>query len=83
MSRSYRHTPICGITCAKTDKPGKVKANRAFRAATRNTLSRSHDYDAVVMPAVREISNVWSFGKDGKQYLKNRRASWYAKAMRK
>jgi hypothetical protein len=83
MSRSYRHTPICGITTSKSDKPGKVLANRAFRAAERKTLGGSRDYDELVMPAVREISNVWSFPKDGKQYLKNRRASWYAKAMRK
>ena len=83
MARSYRHTPIISYTTAKSDKPGKVKANRAWRAASRKVLSNARDYDELVMPIAREVSNVWSFPKDGKHYANNRHASWYAKAMRK
>jgi hypothetical protein len=83
MDRSYRHTPIVSYTCAKSDKPGKVLANRAFRAAERHALSGCRDYDELIMPVVREVSSVWDFPKDGKHYMKNRLAPWYAKAMRK
>ena len=83
MSRSHRHTPITGITCSKSDKPGKVKANRALRASTRPVLGNCADYDDLAMPLLREVSSAWSFPKDGKQYMKNRHASWYRKCMRK
>ena len=82
MSRSYRHAPFMGITCAKSDKPGKVLANRALRAATREALICCNDFDDLICPAMREVSNVWSFPKDGKQRIKT---SWsdYRKYMRK
>jgi hypothetical protein len=83
MSRSYRHTPIIGNACGSSDKPGKQKANRAFRAGSRRKLRTATDVEALVMPALREISSVWSFPKDGKHYMKDHRAAWARKYMRK
>lgn len=88
MARSRRKTPICGITCKESDKPGKTKASRALRAAMRGELARSLHGDNlevldVTAPLPREVSNVYSFPKDGKQYLKDRQASWFEPCMRK
>ena len=82
MSRSYQHTPIFGMTTARSEKEDKRIANRILRAACRTALASCRDYDALVMPILREVSNVWSFDKDGKQRL---RASdpYFAKYMRK
>jgi len=66
MSRSTRHTPVIGNTCALSDKPGKVLANRALRRAVHSALVQ-HRYELI--PLLREVSNVWNFPKDGKQRL--------------
>ena len=67
MSRSRKKTPKTGITSAETEKSNKRNANRKFRRVTKNQL-KNGDSQFV---AIKEISNVWSFDKDGKQYLKN------------
>ena len=82
MARSYRHTPIIGITCAESEKKDKRIANRTLRAACRTALASCQDYDALVMPILREVSNVWSFDKDGKQRLRPG-TPHFAKYMRK
>lgn len=65
MSRSRRKHPFCGITTATTEKKDKRLANRKLRRAfSRLDLS---DPDNLVVPLLREVSNVWSFDKDGKQ----------------
>jgi major membrane immunogen (membrane-anchored lipoprotein) len=81
MSRSYRHSPFMGH-CSHSDKPGKILANRALRAATRQAFNDCRDFDHFIAPLLREVSNVWSFPKDGKGRIKK---SWadYAKYMRK
>jgi hypothetical protein len=62
MSGSYRKTPILGITTAASEKDDKVRANRRLRRAV-----RSIDLEAAeVLPDRREVSDVWSFAKDGK-----------------
>ena len=82
MSRSYRHTPVIGITCAESDKPGKIIANRTLRAHVRDALRTCVDFDGFLLPQLREVSNVWSFPKDGKQRL-NPMGKHFAKYMRK
>jgi len=68
MARSVRHSPFMGF-CSHSDKPGKILAHRSLRAAERQALSACRDWDALVMPILREVSNVWDFPKDGKQRL--------------
>ena len=81
MSRSHRHTPIIG-NCSHSDKPGKVLAHRALRAATRQALSACRDYDDLIAPVTREVSNVWDFPKDGKHRM-NPDGAYSRKYMRK
>lgn len=79
MARSYRHTPIMG-NCSHSDKPGKVKAHRSLRANVRMAFANCRDYDDLIVPILREVSNVWDFPKDGKHFFD---AVKYAKYMRK
>ena len=67
MSRSKIKTPILGFTTAKSDKVGKRQANRAFRRKTIMEVLRGEE----IISKFREISNVWSFPKDGKGYRIN------------
>lgn len=81
MARSYRHSPFMGF-CAHSDKPGKVIANRRLRARVRQAIVNCRDFDNLVVPVLREVSDVWDFPKDGKGRIKK---TWpdYAKYMRK
>lgn len=83
MSRSIRHTPIIGNAGGESDKPGKAQANRKLRVHTRLAIIACTDFEGLLVPVLREVSNVWDFPKDGKHYMKNRKASWYRKYMRK
>jgi len=81
MSRSYRHTPVIG-NCSHSDKPGKVNANRTLRTHVRQALRNCDDFDGLVLPLLREVSNVWSFPKDGKHRM-DPKGAYFAKYMRK
>lgn len=65
MSRSYRKTPICGITTAESEKQDKRLANRLFRRNARQLLKLGKEPPFTI----RVVSNVYSFEKDGKQYF--------------
>lgn len=62
MSRSYRHTPIFGITLAKSEKKDKRIANRCLRRTAKIALNR----DDEIIPTIRDVSDVYNFDKDGK-----------------
>lgn len=65
MSRSRKKTPIIGMTTTDTEKQDKRHANRKLRVAVRNALAGEEE----IMPELREVSDVWSFGKDGKRWV--------------
>lgn len=67
MSRSRRRTPVCGITTAASEKQDKVAAHRRERRQVHAVLGVEPARD--VLPHRRELSNVWTYAKDGKQYL--------------
>ncbi len=69
MSRSRRKTPIVGHTTAETEKTDKRLANRRYRRRVRQTLDGVDPAADVLIPHRNEVSNVWQFDKDGKQYL--------------
>jgi hypothetical protein len=75
MARSFRHTPIFGITTSQSEKRDKRLANRRLRRAVRLQVQRGSE----VLSLLREVSDVWCFDKDGRAY--NSRAS--ARDMRK
>ena len=67
MSRSRRKTPKIGVTTAETEKDNKRQANRRYRRVTKLQLKKEEEE----LAQRRELSNVWAFDKDGKQFLKN------------
>ena len=71
MSRSRRKTPITGTCVCRSERHDKLMWHSRFRARVREAIIR----DDEVMPHVREVSDVWSFGKDGKTYWGNR--EWF------
>ena len=64
MSRSKKKIKIQGITTANSEKKNKQEANRKFRRIVKQKLSVEEND----LPEKREVSNVWSFDKDGKRY---------------
>lgn len=58
MSRSHKHTPITGITVAKSEKKDKKTWHRRFRSK------------AKLKPDIleNEVSSTWNMAKDGKAY---------------
>ena len=72
MSRSYKKTPIHGMTNADTEKFDKKVWHRAFRRKTKSEISKSH-YDLehlseTILPDTKEESNTCLMRKDGKKY---------------
>lgn len=63
MSRSYRKNPICGITCAESEKWFKRVSSRRVRLAVREALRRGE----LILPDKRELCQLWWGPKDGKQ----------------
>lgn len=72
MSRSKKKTPISGLTMSTSEKYDKRYANRAYRRITRTlchtTPLDEESYEELEFPLVREVSDVWTFAKDGKAY---------------
>lgn len=64
MSRSKRKTKMRAITTASSEKKNKQEANRKLRRLVKLHVKKKN----TEMPKLREISNVWSFDKDGKAY---------------
>ena len=67
MARSRKKSPITGITNAKTEKSNKRKANRKFRRVAKVQIKKGDTR----LVSIKEVSDVWSFDKDGKQFLQN------------
>lgn len=64
MSRSYRKTPIRGITTATSDKAFKKAEHKRARRA----LSAC-DLETDEAPAGKQYGNPWDAPKDGKQWI--------------
>lgn len=66
MSRSYRKTPIHGITTAASEAFDKACWHRAFRRTENQRLATSTDSEP---HHIREFFNPWRMQKDGKCWL--------------
>jgi hypothetical protein len=71
MSRSVKKNPICGTTTVRSEKVDKIAAHRRERHAVRDRLRVEPLTE--VLPARREMSDVWTYSKDGKVFLANAR----------
>ena len=67
MSRSKKHIPIFGITKSDSEKKDKRLNNRRLRRKVKELLTEI-ETDEKVLPIMKDVSNVWSMQKDGKQY---------------
>lgn len=70
MARSYKKTPIFGMTTVVSEKDDKRRANRRYRKAVRLAMF-THDAEADVLPDFDDIANSRNFSKDGKGYAHN------------
>jgi hypothetical protein len=66
MANSHRKTNVIGNTMASSEKEDKQRANRTLRRSVKQVLS-SGDFDSI--PLMREVSNSYTFAKDGKSYI--------------
>jgi hypothetical protein len=67
MSRSKKKTKIHGYTTAESEKENKQQANRKYRRIIKQKIKSTESE----LPKIKELSNVWSFDKDGKRYDSN------------
>ena len=69
MTRSRKKNPIHGHTCGgcnRGEKQDKRRANRKLRRKVHESPDTDLD--------VRDVSDVWNFAKDGKQYWNDEHA---------
>lgn len=88
MGDSYKKTPIVGMVGVnRSEKYDKRLANRRLRRAVNQQLDITPEDEDADLPIMREVSNVWSFSKDGKVYISEekieRAPEHYAKILRK
>jgi hypothetical protein len=57
-------TPIGAITIVTSEKRNKQLANRRLRAAMRSAGA----IEAELLPGMRDVSDPWTFDKDGKRW---------------
>ncbi|RNI26627.1 hypothetical protein [Rufibacter latericius] len=65
MARSRKKINIGGISKCESEKKDKRHANRSIRRKNKIEVSM----DKEILTEKREDSNIWSFGKDGKQTI--------------
>ena len=64
MSRSYRNVGVTPWTSSESEMEDKTIANRIFRKRVRQALKKGR---MSRMPyKMREVSNIYSWGKDGR-----------------
>jgi hypothetical protein len=69
MSRSRKHTPIAGMTCAESEKSFKRAEHQRERAQVRQTLRTTADETSIV--SSKTFGNPWAGPKDGKGYMRD------------
>lgn len=77
MSRSFRKTPVRGITSAESEKKDKAASHRIHRRTLKQKISDSLE---TPLPTEQQLTNPWSMSKDGKFRFNPKK---HAKLMRK
>lgn len=83
MSRSFKKTPVCGITCARSEAWCKKNWHSRFRHSAKEKLKYCSDYDGFIDVDFREVSNPWAMAKDGRQFIDLVKRPYLAKFLRK
>lgn len=70
MSRSYRKTPIFGNTTCRSERQDKKQWHKALRAKERvaQAALSPENLESHMSLHENQVGNVWSMGKDGRQY---------------
>lgn len=89
MSRSRKHSPIGGITTARSEKKDKIAANQKTRSSIKRELRKAlmeddeEALDLLSTKSVRDYSNTYAMSKDGTRYYGDLEEETYRKFMRK
>ena len=69
MGKSYKKNAYGGWTGADSEKKDKIATHKAFRNREREALKKViREEDAEFPERLEEISQVYTFAKDGKQF---------------
>ena len=74
MSRSYRKTPIFGITTAESEKEDKKLWHKSFRTKAKNQLKEKtlrndiEELDTIIDVHEYDVSNSYAMDKEVKKY---------------
>jgi len=70
MSRSYRKKPYSSHYCYRSEKQWKRDNNRRMRRIVHQRLNRwGETDDDLVLPIMKEISNIWDSPSEGKHWF--------------
>lgn len=70
MGKSCKKTPVAGWCGADSDKEDKQRANRKLRAVVKRKVKEAAvDEEDLILPELREVSEVYDFAKDGKSFV--------------
>ena len=64
MSRSYRHTSICGLASAASEKDDKRRWHHRFRQRNRQRVHQGKE-----PLSLGAVGDPWLMAKDGKQWF--------------
>jgi len=70
MSRSYKKTPVTGLTGCWSEKDWKTEWHRRWRARIKDAVREERD-----PPLLHEVCDIWDGPKDGKIWWP-KRSSW-------
>lgn len=85
MSRSYRKTPIFGITTAESEKEDKKLWHKSFRTKAKNQLKEKtlrndiEELDTIIDVHEYDVSNSFAMDKEVKKYYPKYRQVFHAK----
>ena len=66
MSRSRKRVPVASFPSGKWDKR---QAHSALRLHSKLAILRCHDWNELVMPVIREVSDVWVMSKEDRHWI--------------
>jgi hypothetical protein len=79
MSRSRKHSPVSANACARSEKWDKQHANRRLRQVNRVLIKK----EVEPLKELEEVSDVWTFNKDGRTWYTRDVLSRYPEIVRK
>lgn len=73
MSRSRKRAPVDTLPSSKWDSR---RAHSALRLHSRLSILSCSDWDELVMPVIREVSDIWVMSKEDRRWVRPRWSSY-------